>query len=83
MYKKKRTMNRTHLEEEGLCVESVVLFVRKTVVDPSIAGVYRLWDARMDHKCTCLSSFTGAPNLGNEGTSVFSLAYSKHLVHKI
>ena len=31
----------------------------------------------------CLSSFTGASNLGNDGASVFSVAYSKHLVHKI
>ena len=31
----------------------------------------------------CLSSFTGAPNLRNDGASVFSVAYSKHLVHKI
>ena len=31
----------------------------------------------------CLSSFTGASNPGNDGASVFSVAYSKHLVHKI
>ena len=31
----------------------------------------------------CLSSFTGASNHGNDGASVFSVAYSKHLVHKI
>ena len=31
----------------------------------------------------CLSSFTGTSNLGNDDASVFSVAYSKHLVHKI
>ena len=31
----------------------------------------------------CLSSFTGASNPRNDGASVFSVAYSKHLVHKI
>ena len=30
-----------------------------------------------------LSSFTGASNPRNDGASVFSVAYSKHLVHKI
>ena len=30
-----------------------------------------------------LSSFTCASNPRNIGTSVFSVAYSKHLVHKI
>ena len=29
------------------------------------------------------TSFTGAFNPGNDGASVFSVAYSKHLVHKI
>ena len=31
----------------------------------------------------CSSSFTGASNLGNDGSCVFSVAYSKHLVRKI
>ena len=31
----------------------------------------------------CLSSLTSVSNLGNDGASVFSVAYSKHLVHKI
>ena len=31
----------------------------------------------------CLSSFTGASNPRNDGASVVSVAYSKHLVHKI
>ena len=31
----------------------------------------------------CLSSFTGASNPRNDGASVFLVAYSKHLVHKI
>ena len=31
----------------------------------------------------CLSSFTVASNPGNDGASVFSVAYSKRLVHKI
>ena len=31
----------------------------------------------------CLSSFTGASNPGNDCASVFSVAYSKHLLHKI
>ena len=30
-----------------------------------------------------LSSFTVTSNPGNDGSSVFSVAYSKHLVHKI
>ena len=30
-----------------------------------------------------LSSFTGTSNPRNDGSSVFSVAYSKHLVHKI
>ena len=31
----------------------------------------------------CLSSLTGASNPRNDGASVFSVAYSMHLVHKI
>ena len=34
-------------------------------------------------KVVCLSSFTGEPNPRIDGMSVFSVAYSKHLVQKI
>ena len=43
---------------------------------PSISELIEL-------KVVCLSSFTGASNPRIDGASVFSVAYSKHLVHKI
>ena len=38
---------------------------------------------KLNTNVVCSSSFTGASNPGNDGLSVFSVAYSKRLVHKI
>ena len=42
-----------------------------------------IFPRKFNRNVVCSSSFTGASNPGNDGSSVFSVAYSKCLVRKI
>ena len=42
-----------------------------------------LFQSKLNINVICSSSFTGASNPGNDGSSVFSVAYSSRLVYKI